>query len=91
MTRSFMLVSKAALNLIGCQCHDLRLMRNQDKFYDMRSFPALKTAILTPNFIVGIIKWAGTIMVPAHFHDVTHYKMKLDLFKNTAGPHLNHS
>ena len=26
-----------------------------------------------------------------HFHDVTHDKMKTNLAKNTAGPHLNKS
>ena len=30
-------------------------------------------------------------MVPTYFHDVTDDKMKLDLVKNTIGPHLNHS
>ena len=32
-----------------------------------------------------------TLMVPAHFHDVTHDKMKSNLTKNIAGLHLNHS
>ena len=31
------------------------------------------------------------VMVPAHIQDVTDDKMKLNLLKNTAGPHLNHS
>ena len=31
------------------------------------------------------------VKAPAHFHDVNNDKIKLNLLKNTAGPHLNHS
>ena len=33
----------------------------------------------------------SAVMVPAHFHDVTDDKTKLNVVKNNAGPHLDHS
>ena len=38
-----------------------------------------------------MLKIIDKVVIPAHFHNVTHDKMKTKLVKNTTGAHVNHS